>query len=734
MFTPQFGLLNETTVRSATFLARNGVRCVTSGALLLVLAAGCAARQEGPPTTRKESHEDVIHGVAVSDPYRWLENSEDKAVVDWTAQQNAYTRKQLDQFGGERAAIVHQLEELNNTTTTSSPTVMGTRLFFTRRAGLQNQPVLYYRENEMTGDPKVAIDPNKFSSDGTVALDWWFPSADGGFIIYGRSSSGDEQSTLYVHDVNANADSQLRIPHTRACAVAWEPHSRGFFYTRYPDPAKVAPEEAAYNRHVCYHKFGTLPTADACVFGEGRAKEEWNDVKNTSDFKHVLLTNSLDWAKNDLYIRRTESEKFEPVAIGLDGRFDADTYGQQMFIQTNWQAPRGRILVTELDKPTQENWKELIPQGDGVMDSFAIVGGKLVVHYLENAYSKVRVYERSGELLDEVRLPGIGTVRGISGRPDANVVYFSYESFAYPPAVCSYDVKSRELKIVEKTAVNFDFEQYETKQLWTRSKDGTRVPLFVIHNKNVKLDGSNPTVLYGYGGFEISITPTYNPQLFVWLSRGGVYAVANLRGGGEFGAAWHQAGRLDKKQNVFDDFYAAAEKLIKDGYTQPAKLGCYGGSNGGLLIGAAVTQRPELWRAAHSAVPLLDMIRYHMLSIARLWIPEYGSADDPEQFKTLLAYSPYQNVKPGVCYPATLLSTAESDSRVDPMHARKMAALLQASQACSDHPILLRVETKAGHGAGKPLSKQIEAQADHWTFMGWQLGVFAPQSAGEKSH
>lgn len=692
------------------------------------LLGGCADRPGVAPVTRVESHDEVIHGVSVADPYRWLENADDKEVQRWTDRQNALTRSQLDLFS-ERAVIVGQLEQLNDTTTTSSPVAVGSRLFFTRRAGLQNQPVLCYRDNAMTGDPKVAIDPNKFSPDGTVAMDWWFPSPDGGFIVYGRSSSGDEQSTLYLHDVGAHADSQLRIPHTRACSIAWEARSRGFFYTRYPDPAKVAAEDAAYHRHVYYHKFGTLPDADQCVFGEGRAKEEWNDVKNTSDFKNVLLMNSLDWAKNDLYIRK--GDVFEPIAVGLDGRFDADTYGQQLFIQTNWQAPRGRILVTELDKLGQPDWKELIPQSDGVIDSFAIVGGKIVVHMLQNAYSKVRVYERNGELLDEVRLPGIGTVRGLGGRPDGDTVYFSYESFAYPPAVCTYDIKSREMKVVEKTEVNFDFEKYTTNQIWTRSKDGTRVPLFVIHRKDLHLNGMNPTVLYGYGGFEISITPSYNPQLFVWLSRGGVYAVANLRGGGEFGAAWHQAGRLDKKQNVFDDFYAAAEKLITDRYTRSERLGCYGGSNGGLLIGAAVTQRPELWRAAHSAVPLLDMIRYHKLSIARLWIPEYGSAEDAAQFKTLLAYSPYHNVKPGVCYPAMLLSTAESDSRVDPMHARKMAAMMQAAQNCSDHPVLLRVETKAGHGAGKPLRKQIEAQADHWTFMGWQLGVFAPRGSGE---
>lgn len=712
---------------------RLSVSPAACGVLLCAALAGCAVPDGRYPHTRRQPVQETLHGVTISDPYRWLEDGESNAVRAWTDRQNAYTRAALDRFGTERTAIVQQLEQLNDTTTTSSPAVVGNRLFFTRRTGLQNQPVLCYRENTMSGDPKIAVDPNRFSDDGTVALDWWFPSPDGGFLIYGRSAGGSEQSTLYLRDVNAGADTQLRIPHTRACSVAWEARMRGFYYTRYPDPAQVPPEEASYNRHVYYHKFGTQVDADVKVFGEGRAKEEWNDVKNTSDFKHVLLLNSLDWARNDLYIRKSDGDSFEPIAVGMDGRFDADTFGQQLFIQTNWQAPRGRILATELDKLGREHWKEIIPQGDGVLDSFVIVGGKIVAHYLQNAHSKVRVYERSGELYDEIRLPGIGTIRGLSGRADAGTLYFSFESFAYPPAVCTYDVKSREMKIVEQTAVNVDFSQFVTQQLWTRSEDGARVPLFVIHRKDIRLNGDNPTVLFGYGGFEISLTPVYSPQLFVWLNRGGVYAVANLRGGGEFGAEWHQAGRLDRKQNVFNDFYAAAEKLIRDGYTRPERLGCYGGSNGGLLIGAAITQRPDLWRAAHSAVPLLDMIRYHKLSIARLWIPEYGSAEDADQFRALLAYSPYHNVKPGTCYPATLLSTAESDTRVDPMHARKMAALLQSAQGCDDRPILLRVETKAGHGAGKPLRKQIETQADHWTFMCWQLGVFSTVESGAQS-
>lgn len=697
-------------------------RRLFAGFSLTVFTVAALADKPPYPATRTEDVVDILHGVKVADPYRWLEKADDPEVQAWTEQQNAFTRRYLDGFGEVRAALTKRLEELFAANVGSAPRVYKDRYFFVKREGLENQPRIYVRKGASDATPKLVIDPNTFSDDGTVAIDWWYPSPDGTLIAYGKSASGSEKSTLYLRDVDGGNDTTLVIPNTRACTVAWDADGAGFFYVRYPNAGEVPPGDEVYYRHVYYHKFGTEVKDDPKIFGEGRPKEEWNNVSASSDNQWVFLSNSLDWSKNDLYLRGPNDQEFRPVAVGLDGQFSGDVYGGKLFLHTNYKAPRYRIVVADPANPVESGWKDVVPEGKGVIESFAIVGGKLVLNVLENAYSRISVYEPTGEHVGDVELPALGTVSELNGAPDAPGLFFSFQSFAYPPTVFRYDLKEKKLDTIDRLDVAVDLDAFETRQVWFESKDGTKVPMFVIHKKGLSLDGSNPTILYGYGGFDQSITPTFVRTVFPWLERGGVYASVNLRGGGEFGKEWHLAGRLDKKQNVFDDMIAAAEKLIADGYTRPDRLAARGGSNGGLLMGAMMTQRPDLFRAIHCAVPLLDMIRYHNFSIARLWIPEYGSAEDPTQFRWLLAWSPYHNVKPGVKYPATLFTTADSDSRVDPMHARKMAALVQAATS-SSAPILLWVESKAGHGAGKPLSKRIESDVDWLTFFMWQLGM-----------
>jgi len=486
-----------------------------------------------------------------------------------------------------------------------------------------------------------------------------------------------------------------------------------------------------YFRRIYFHRLGADWRNDPLVAGEGRPKEEWAEISASSDWRYALLSRSLDWAKNDLFVRRLDGGAgFTPVAVGLDGQTRGDVHGDTLYLRTNVGAPRYRIVRAPVATPGPEHWAEVVPEGDGVIEDFGIAGGRLVVQVLEDAHSRLRVHDLSGRLLHEVRLPTLGTVRGLSTVAERPEAYFQFDSYAYPTAVLRLDPASGALHPVEQLACAVDLAAYETRQEWCTSKDGTRVPMFVVARRGVARDGRSPALLTGYGGFEISQTPAFDRRLLPLLERGVVFAEANLRGGGEFGRAWHEAGRLGRKQNVFDDFHAAAEHLVRAGYTASDRLAVWGGSNGGLLTGAAVVQRPELIAAAVVAVPLLDMLRYQRFAIARLWIPEYGTAEDPAQFPFLYAYSPYHHVRPGTAYPAVLLTTAESDSRVAPLHAMKMAARLQAATA-GERPVLLRVEPKAGHGQGKPLSKQMEEWLDVSTFVLWQTGgLAAAGSAG----
>lgn len=691
---------------------------------LLAMAQGQEAKRLPYPETPERPVTDGYHGVEIVDPYRWLEDVNDPAVRSWAEAQTKVTRSILDK-DARRPELIATLKKLHDYQTTTAPTVRGNRYFFTRREGLKNQPVVYVREGRADAEPKVVLDPNTFSADGTVALDWMFPSPDGSLLAYGVSPNGSEMSTLKVLDVVTRQHLPDSISRTRACTVAWEPSGKAFWYVRYPEKGSVPPGDEMYNRKIFRHELGANPEHDPMVFGKERPKIDWLGVSESEDGRYAVISSSTDWIKNDLYLKKFgDDSPAVPLAVGLDGQVDAFIFEGHVVIHTNAKTPRYRVLITDVDHLDPKDWKEIIPElpGTAVIEHVRIVDGKLVVATSDLAVSGLALYDLDGQKLREIPMPTLGTISALGGEWNKPELFYSFQSFLFPPTVFRLDARSGESVVNDRSTAEVDPALYEVKQVRYPSKDGTSVPMFLVARKGLKSEGAAPTLLYGYGGFNIKITPTYIADLRVWLDRGGVYAAANLRGGGEIGRDWHAAGRLGRKQNVFDDFIAAAEYLEKSGVTRPARLAIEGRSNGGLLVSACLTQRPELFRAVICGVPLCDMLRYDRFSIAKNWIPEYGSADDPKAFAWLRAYSPYHNVKPATAYPAVLLLTGESDTRVEPMHAFKMAARLQAANS-SENPILLRVESRAGHGAGKPLAKRIEEEADKWTFLFEQLGV-----------
>ncbi len=675
------------------------------------------------PASKIEIVNDTMHGKIISDPYRWLEDENSSETIEWTAKQNEFTRSLLDKLNN-RDEIREKLTKLLSLKSVGTPQPYGKKYFFTQREGNQNQSLIYVREGSFDASPRLLLDPNTLSTDGTVAIDWWSPSDDGSLLCYGTSAGGSEVSMLHILEVASGKILNDTIPYCRAASIAWQKDSKAFYYSKYPKPGSVAEGDEKYYRRIYYHTIGTNPNDDILVWGSERPKEEWLSCSMSNGGKWLMLSGSLDWSKNDLYVKDMSKENAELITIAenKEGTFGGDVVGRVLFLQTTYKAQRGRIVGVDLNDPEEQNWWEIIPEQKGVIQGFYLVKGKMIVNIQENATSKLFVYDLNGELLEEIQLPTLGTVSGIGSQISSAELFFSFTSFVYPPTIFRYDIATHEMKQIEKLDVDMDLSQYEVKQEWYSSKDNTKIPMFVINKKGLTKNGNNPTVLYGYGGFNVSMTPSFSAGLFSWLDKGGIYCVANLRGGDEFGEEWHQAGRRDKKQNVFDDFIAAAEWLIAQKYTSKDKLAIRGGSNGGLLTGATLTQRPDLFRAAIVAVPLLDMLRYQKFQIARLWIPEYGDPEKENEFQWLYGYSPYHKVKDGTKYPSVLLMTAESDTRVDPMHARKMAARLQQATS-NDLPVIVRIESKAGHGAGKPVSKIIDAAVDEWSYLMWILGL-----------
>jgi prolyl oligopeptidase PreP (S9A serine peptidase family) len=786
-----------------------------SSSLLFVAAAVFAGDSEashpnvpdGPPIAEPKPVADTFHGTRVIDSYRWLEKSDSPATQKWVADENAYTRALLDPLAG-RDAIHKRLTELLSIGNVTPPAIAGRHYFYTKREGMQNQPVLYVRDG-LDGTDRVLVDANQLAADGTIALDWFQPSDNGKYVAYGTSQSGSEMSTLYVIETKTGTILPDTIERTRAASIAWLHDNSGFYYTRYPNKGDVLPGQEVYNRHVFFHLLGSPVDSDDPIFGEGRDPEDWPSVSLSNDGRWLLINVSQGWTKSELFLQDLKSEKpSSRLTTGKDFLYNADVYNGKVYITTNEDAPRYRVFVTDAGNFEREAWKEIIPQSDAVLQGAAVFGGKLFAQYEQNASSQLKIFDLDGKKLSDVSLPAIGTVFGTGGKWNHDEAFFGFQSFTVPPSIYRVDLKgepqgmkptslsdsdgaagspalskphdpsnppdlskphdagstaqiasSQEIGVKEsqnphpKLANNaslgwgtlqsvsndmqpilwtkvdtpsIDPPAYDVAQEWFKSKDGTRVPMFIVHKKGLAKNGKNPTLLTAYGGFNVSLTPTFSRTAYLWMEHGGIFAVANLRGGAEFGEDWHRAGMLDKKQNVFDDMIAAAEHLISERYTDKNHLAIQGGSNGGLLMGAMITQRPDLFRAVVCQVPLLDMLHYQDFQIAKLWIPEYGSSENPEQFKWLYAYSPYHHVKAGAEYPAILFMTADTDTRVDPMHAKKMAALMQAEArngSSKTRPILLRIESKAGHGAGKPVTKQIEEFTDVYSFLFWQLGV-----------
>ena len=702
-------------------------------AILILCGAVCNAdssapksEQQVPPQAESRPVVETIQGTQIIDKYRWLEDANSPETQKWVSAEGAYTRGLLDALPG-REQLRKRLNDLYNIGEISAPQIAGKYFFYTRREGHQNQPAILVRE-ALDGKDRVLVDVNALAADGTVALDWWTPSDDGKYLTYGTSPSGSEDSTLHIVETATGKLLGDTIPRARAASIAWKLDDSGFFYTRYPKKGEVPEGQDVYNRRVFYHKLGDDPAKDPLIFGEGRDPQDWPNVDLSNDGRWLLISIEQGWTKVELYLQDLKVET-APVRI-TDGKnflYGGQIYNGKIFITTNEDAPRYRMFSVDASSPERANWKEIIPQSDGVLGGAIVVDGKLLAQYEKNVRSQLKLFETNGKALGDVQLPAIGSVSGLGGKWNRKEAFFRFSSFTVPDSVYQIDLTTRSTSLWSKVdAPGIDPQQFEINQVWFNSKDGTRVPMFVVHKKGLDLNGHNPTLLNGYGGFNLSLTPDFQRGRFAWLEHGGVFAVANLRGGAEFGEDWHRAGMLGNKQNVFDDFIAAAEYLIAQKYTDKDHLAIQGGSNGGLLMGAAFTQRPDLFRAVVCQVPLLDMLRYQNFQIAKLWVPEYGSSDDAEQFKWLYAYSPYHHVKAGAEYPAILFMTADTDTRVDPMHAKKMAALMQTEAANGknrERPILLRVDTKAGHGAGKPIAKIIDDNTDIYSFLFWQMGM-----------
>jgi prolyl oligopeptidase len=682
------------------------------------------------PVTPREDVADMWHGEQVIDPYRWLENTDSERTRSWSDAQNARTRAVLDALP-ERRHFADRLRELLAVGLLDTPRPIQGRIFHTRRAGSQRQSVLYVRD-AVEAEDRALVDPNALDAAGLVTIDWYFPSYDARYVAYGLSRGGDEMSTLHVIEVATGRELSERIPHTQRSTVAWV--SDGFYYAANPAPGSVPAGDEHYHRRVRFHRLGDDPARDLTVFGEGRPKEDIVWARTSPDGRWVLFHAFKGWSRSDLYLldRHAPESELRVVVEGEQGLSEGFPRDDALWIRTNIDAPNYRVVRAETDSPERARWRSVVPESEHALEAFHLTRDRVAVVSLERATSRVDLWTKDGRHDRNIALPGLGTVEFVSGDHAGDLVGFTYQSFTVPPIAFAADAHDGSVKELVRLPPprGLDGDAITVEQTTYASKDGTEVSMFLVHGRDVTPSGGVPTVLNGYGGFNISRTPQYIAGAAAWVEAGGLFAYPNLRGGGEYGERWHRDGMLERKQHVFDDFHAAAEALVARGWTKPEHIGVAGGSNGGLLTGVALTQRPELFGAVYCAVPLLDMLRYQNFLIARFWIAEYGSAEDPEQYRWLRAYSPYHHVRDGVRYPAVLFTTAEGDSRVDPMHARKMAALLQAQSAEDpDATVLLRVDRDAGHGVGKPLDKQVDDLADQYSFLAWRLGL-APTASG----
>ncbi|CAN5148117.1 prolyl oligopeptidase family serine peptidase [soil metagenome] len=674
---------------------------------------------------------DHLHGVDVADPYRWLEDGERTETISWVEAQNRRTRSTLDALPA-RPGMRRRLEQLLRATSVTAPRLAGDLVFTRERGGMRDQTALVVRSAVDAGGPaRILVDPGA-SGDDTLALDWFHPSPDGALVAYGTSAAGDERSTLRLLDVATGAHLDDVIPHTRAASVAWLPDGSAFAYTRYPDPAVVGDEEAGYHRSVWWHAVGDDPDRDEVVWGDDVLPDRtaWPHVSLSPDGRWMLIHVSLGWSRVDVYLLDRISGQRRVVIEGEEATTSLEVVGERLYGTTTLGAPRGRVVTAHLAAPEAPRWETVVAESDAVIDGTAVAGASLLVTTTEVAVARLHRYRLDGSGDARVELPGLGTLAGLDAGPDParEVAFLAFSSFTRPPALWRWTPIGLEpWGDSVPGGIDPDPATYSVHQVAYPSTDGVEVPLFLVQRATTPAGPDTPMVLTGYGGFAIASGPAWSPMAAAVADAGGIYAVAGIRGGAEHGEDWHRAGMRQHKQQSFDDFIAAADWLVAEGLTSRPRLAIRGGSNGGLLVGAALTQRPDLCAAVHCAVPLLDMVRFPHFLIARLWVPEYGDPALAEEFAWLHAYSPYHRLVDGTCYPAVLLTTADSDSRVDPCHARKFAARLQAATSCGEeHPVLLRVETRAGHGAGKPVGRQADEAADVLAFLFDQLRVDVP--------
>jgi prolyl oligopeptidase len=677
------------------------------------------------PKTKTVNQVDDYHGVKVADPYRWLEDTDSADTKAWVEAENKLTFDYLDKIP-YRSAIRDRLLKLWNYERFTVPGQHGGRYFYEHNNGLQNQNVLLVADS-LNAEPRMLLDPNTLSSDGTVALAGRVVSDDGKLMAYGTATSGSDWMEWHVRDVDTAKDLPDDIKWVKFSSASWTKDNKGFFYSRYDEPKQgTMMRDTNYFQKLYYHRIGTSQAEDKLIYDRPDNKE-LGFAGDVTDDGHYLIISVWQGSspKNRLYYKDLTQPDL-PVVKLLDD-FDAqynfvDNDGSVFWIQTDLDAPRGRLIAIDTRHPDKADWKTVVAQGADKLEFSSVVDDLFLLGYLKDARSEVRVYDLTGKFIRNVDLPGIGTAGGFGGKRKEKETFYSFTSFISPAAIYRYDPQTGTSSLFRQPKVEFDPTKYETEQVFYKSKDGTRIPMFVTFKKGMKLDGENPTILYAYGGFDISLTPSFAVPNIVWLEMGGIYAQPSLRGGGEYGEEWHEAGMKVKKQNVFDDFIAAAQWLIDNKYTSTPKLAIHGGSNGGLLVGACLTQRPDLFGATLPEVGVMDMLRFQKFTIGWAWTSDYGSSDNADDFKTLYAYSPLHNLKPGTKYPPTLISTSDHDDRVVPGHSFKFAATMQADQA-GPAPVLIRVETKAGHGAGKPISKRIDETADSFAFVANNLNI-----------
>lgn len=684
------------------------------------------------PTTRQVSQTDTYHGITVADPYRWLEDPNTEETAQWIEAQNKVTFDYLNQLPG-RDHLGDRLTELWNYERYGIPFKKGNsdnanhlRYFYFKNNGLQNQSVLYTLPT-LEAEPTILLDPNTLSEDGTVALSGISISENAQYIAYGLSTAGSDWMEWHVRDIATGKDTEDLIKWVKFSGAAWTHDHQGFFYSRYDEPKEETKlEDVNRFQKLYYHRLGSNQSEDTLVY-ERKDQPDWGfSSQVTEDGRYLIISVWLGTDPKNLVFYK-DLQDLDAEVVELISDFEAqysliDNEGSIFWFRTDLEAPKGKVIAVDISNPDKTSWQTLIPESRETLESVGVLNNQFVADYLKDAYTQIKIFNLKGEPVREVSLPGIGSVGGFDGKRNDTETFYSFTSYTIPSRIYHYDFSTGESTLFREPTIPFNPEDYETRQVFYPSKDGTNIPMFITAKKDLDLNGDTPTLLYGYGGFNISLSPSFSVSNLVWLELGGVYAVANLRGGGEYGEAWHQQGTKTSKQNVFDDFISAGEWLIEQNYTKPEKLAIAGGSNGGLLVGACITQRPDLFGAALPAVGVLDMLRFNQFTIGWAWESDYGSPQNEAEFKALYAYSPLHNLKPGTAYPSTMITTADHDDRVVPAHSFKFAAALQAAHA-GDNPVLIRIETKAGHGAGKPTTKQIEEATDKWAFLAHELGV-----------